>query len=70
MSPAEVRALEARLLGILSLSPGLTRAELADRLGVDPARVHRPVTNLLHGGRVRRTGHKERSAYWPAESGA
>jgi DNA-binding IclR family transcriptional regulator len=66
MTAREVRALEARVLDALTEAPGLTRSELAARLGVEPAHVHRPLTNLLHGYRVRRTGHKDRSAYWPS----
>ncbi len=68
MTAREVRVLEVRVLDVLSTSPGLTRAELAERLGVEPPHVHRPVTNLLHAGRVHRTGHKEASRYWVAEA--
>jgi DNA-binding IclR family transcriptional regulator len=66
MTARDVRALEARLLEVLSASPGLTRTEIATRLGVEPPHVHRPVVNLLHAGHIVREGHKERTRYRPS----
>lgn len=64
-TPRDVARLETRLLALLREWPGLTRAETAVRLSVPLAALHRPVTNLLHAGRIRRDGHKSRTRYWP-----
>ena len=64
-SPRDMARLEAQLLSLLQEWPGLTRAQAALRLGVPLAAIHRPVTNLLHAGRIRREGHKNSTRYWP-----
>ncbi len=64
-SPRDMARLEARLLSLLHEWPGLTRAEAALQLGIALAALDRPVTNLLHAGRIRREGHKSRTRYWP-----
>lgn len=65
-TPREVANLEARILKELIESPGLTRAEISRRIGVDLARIDRLVTNLLHAGKVARDGHKTSTRYWPS----
>jgi predicted HTH transcriptional regulator len=69
VSPREVTELEARLFDVLTSTPGLTRSELAAQLGIERERLHRPLTNLLHGRRIVREGHKEKTSYRPVDAG-
>jgi predicted HTH transcriptional regulator len=68
-SPSEVRQLEAKVLTVLRMVPGITRAEIATVLCTTPDAIHRPVTNLLHAGKIVREGHKERTSYVPRGEG-
>jgi predicted transcriptional regulator len=61
--PHEVRQLEARVLDILTEQPGLTRSEVALRLGVERTRLDRPITNLIHAAKILRDGHKDGTTY-------
>ena len=62
-SPAEVRHLEGLVLNVVRMVPRSTRAEIATVLGVTPEAIHRPVTNLLHAGKIARQGHMEKTSY-------
>jgi hypothetical protein len=64
-SPRLIRQLEARVLQILADQPGLTRSEVAQRLGVDRPRLDRPITNLIHAAKILRDGHKDGATYRP-----
>jgi predicted transcriptional regulator len=68
-SPAEVRHLEQLVLTVVRMVPRITRAEIATVLGVTPDAIHRPVTNLLHAGRITRQGHREKTSYVVAPDG-
>jgi hypothetical protein len=57
----EVATLEARVLELLTACPWVTRSEVAMHLGVEGSAIRRPITNLLHAGRIRRQGHKIRT---------
>ena len=63
--PHEVRQLEAQVLDVLTEQPGLTRSEVALRLGIERARLDRPITNLIHAAKILRDGHKGRTTYRP-----
>ena len=67
-SPSLVEALERAVLETLAAQPGQTRAELSERLRSPREAIDRPVINLVQSGRVRRTGHKAATRYWPASS--
>lgn len=46
------------------MAPGIPRAEISTILVATRGAFSRPMMNLVQGGRVRRTGHKEACRYW------
>ena len=63
--PREVRELEARVLAALRERPGLTRMDVAARLGVEPPALALPIGHLLRAGILSREGHKAKTTYRP-----
>jgi hypothetical protein len=59
-SPEESRRLEDEVIRHLSLTPGLSRADLASMLGVSLAETEDPVVSLVLSGRLKRSGHRYR----------
>lgn len=63
--PREVRELEGRVLAALRERPGLTRMDVAARLGVEAPALALPIVHLLRAGILRREGHKAKTTYQP-----
>jgi predicted transcriptional regulator len=55
--------MEVRVLDAIASEPGVTRATIAAKVGVDIAHIQRPITNLLHAGKITREGHKALTRY-------
>lgn len=65
--PNDIAKLTDRLLAAITAKPGQRMEHLKKELGVDKAELLVPVARLLDGKKVRRTGEKRATQYYPAK---
>jgi hypothetical protein len=61
----ELAALAEQFYAVLCRNPGETMMTLAPQVGASARALHRAVTRLKRGGRVRSVGERQRTRYFP-----
>lgn len=69
-TPMEIAALGERLYEAVCAKPGETMSVLAADVGVSARELHRPMSTLKRGGRVRSVGARSFTRYFPMTNGA
>ncbi|GAB4215664.1 MAG: hypothetical protein OHK0013_41440 [Sandaracinaceae bacterium] len=66
-SPAELKALEAKLDAWVSANPGRRIEEIGKALSIPTSDLSRPMKKLINAGKVRTTGSRRATRYFPAK---
>ena len=66
-SPAEIAALEKRLLDAVMATPGEAMSVLARRVDATPSALQDPVARLKAAGRIKTVGARQFTRYFPIE---
>lgn len=66
-SPADIARLTDRLLAAIQAKPGQRMEHLGKQLGASTADLLIPVARLVDGRKIRRTGEKRATQYFPAK---
>ncbi len=68
-TPAELAELSEALCSLIHEHPGESMLTFAAELGASVRALHRPMTMLKQAGRIRSTGQRHRTRYFPAVNG-
>jgi hypothetical protein len=66
-NPADIARLTERLLQAIAAKPGQRMEQIRKGLGVDKAELLIPVARLVESKKIRRTGEKRATQYFPAK---
>lgn len=66
-NPADIDRLTERLLAAIAAKPGQRMEHLGKQVGASTAELLIPTTRLIEGKKIRRTGEKRATQYYPAK---
>lgn len=66
-TPEELEALEGQLDAFVNANPGQRIEEIGKALGIATSELTRPMKKLLEGGKVRSTGQRRATKYFPGK---